>query len=638
MKTTEAPINTTEVPIKTTEVPIKTTQEPIKTTEEPIKTTEEPIKTTEEPIETTEEPIKTEQKFKTTATPEQTTEPQTKSTAVISTEPQVTHELTTHITMALTEILTTSYTEVCVPGHFWNGTSCDVCPEDQYSSYGSSCCTSCPEGTTSRPGSTSIDDCVEPIEECEDAALVSRKCVKWAEKGYCSAGEHISFMETECRKSCGFCLVFCEAGYGMNSRGKCQMCPVNTYSEYKNQECNPCPADTLSPKGSTDISACVERDRPCTNGYSNSWCEASVTLGRCRNKPRRMKSLCAKSCGFCDGDEDSAASQCSNLIADKTCSWWRSSGFCYDTQTEHLMTMLCGKTCGTCRSGYHPANCFDVERFAEDCPRWAASGYCTTQQFAVFMLSNCAKSCEACQFGVVTSVPPPVTTTATPPAQHCWISDVVMSLHNVVDRGALTSPEDCIERCKMNYLCKGVMVSPVSWMAWGSHDRECFLMGDDVISNMIGWTVATRSCFEPTPTTPTPEVMGCADSKKYAHDCPRWASTDSFCETGQFRDFMAENCRESCGFCGSFTGSEPCGDSMEHLESCNIWSTSGYCTEGRFKVWMSEYCPRSCGLCKDVSCYDVNYMCGRWSESGYCVQSNFIQYMRDSCPAACGFC
>ena len=501
-KTTEYGVTTTEHGVTTTEHGATTTEHGVTTTEHGVTTTEHGVTTTEHKA-TTEKPsaMNTEDDMTTESTeqPTELTTFVTSSDGINDSTQLTTHELTTQIslTMALTEILTTAYTEVCSPGQFGSGVSCIMCPEDHYSGYGSSTCTSCPDGTSSHAGSTSIDDCVESVDLCDDMSLLKRKCVKWAARGFCHSQDYISFMETECRKSCGFCMAFCQAGYSRNHRGKCKVCPVNTYSEYKNQECSPCPSDTASPKGSTDVSACV-KSIVCEDSYSTSWCRNSVSMGRCWRNRQEMEDLCFKSCGFCEKD---TTTQCSNILEEERCEWWKLSGFCYDSFTYHLMAKLCGKTCGTCQRYGGSADCFDAQKYARDCPSWAGAGYCNTDRFAVFMFNNCPLSCQYCRATFVTEnltksqqiISTPVNSKSN---DKCWINDSILSPTNVLEATYLKTPEDCIERCKSINNCKGVILSPNSWSTLTS-GRECYLMGEDSLTYMNGWTAARRSCFKP---------------------------------------------------------------------------------------------------------------------------------------------
>ena len=596
--------------------------------------------------------------------PETTEEVDSSTTSAPETKP-----LTTEPTTSVTEMLVTNPRIDCSPGQYLRGSECELCPEGTYSGHGARFCISCPDGTTSEAGSGSAEDCAE--DECRDSY---RDCRKWARNGFCVDGEHISFMENGCRRSCYFCEEHCEAGhYRDYESGYCLICPADTYSPYKSGRCERCPEGSSSSQGSTDVTDCV-REEPCEDTASD--CMLYVPFGYCNSRKNIMQIRCAKSCGFCSDEPD----DCEDKYEVEVCTKLRSRGYCYEPSFIDMMRDFCGKTCGTCREESSDKNedCTDGAEYAGDCPKWADWGYCEYgSKYAAFMHQSCRKSCssvvDTCgerreeeEEGTPTPTPGPTTagpttarpttkqttespttkmttesqgestTSATSMTTDCWKINTGISDNVILSQPEFTSYNDCIELCKSLDRCRGIMVSPEYWAY-----RECFVLGEEEMGDRYGWTAARRECFQP---NYRDEISGddesgdevCADTERYARECPGWS--DNYCTEGDYVDFMQEHCRDSCGLC------DPICDDIE--ANCAAWAAGGFCEAAQYRQWMSENCAGSCGVCDDdgednSSCSDYHVHvddCPYWASLGYCSEGSHVRFMRANCPRSCNTC
>ena len=609
--------------------------------------------TNSKPSPTTEPPTDPPTPESTVSHPKSTTEEVGSSTSsAIETDPLTT---ATGTTVTATEMLVTLVTDPkveCVPGQFWTGSECVLCPENTYSGHGAQFCISCPEGTSSEEGSDSSDDCEE--EKCQDSY---QDCAHWARTGYCVNGEYISFMENDCRKSCYFCEEHCDAGYYRDfETGHCLICPANTYSAYKSNRCEACPVGSSSAEGSTDVSNC-NREAACEDAATDQWCMTYVPHGFCETRRRSMEARCAKSCGFCSDEKEE---ECQDKYKFDVCQKLRTRGYCYEPEFIDMMRNYCGKTCGTCRDegAAVDINCVDEVEYADDCAQWADLGYCEYgSEYTAFMHQSCKKSCHSiiniCQNEDIeeekevstpttpsaTSKPTteadPSTTEQTSDTTDCWVVNTGISDNVILSQPEFTSYNECEELCKRISNCRGIMVSPAYWA-----DRQCFILGEDVVGERFAWTSAKRECFQP---GYEEEVEGgagqCSDSEEYERDCPTWASTH--CTQGEYVTFMEEHCRESCGLCPSTS----CTDVAEHASNCGVWSEKGYCDATSYREWMEENCAESCGLCEEgrvvSSCTDNEKHvedCRYWSQEGYCRSGQYVTFMRDNCALSCNAC
>jgi len=152
-----------------------------------------------------------------------------------------------------------------------------------------------------------------------------------------------------------------------------------------------------------------------------------------------------------------------------------------------------------------------------------------------------------------------------------------------------------------------------------------------------------ESCKVPKPTPPPPPTTvpppQCRDKKT---ECADWAK-NGYCK-GEYEQYMKENCCASCGKPPKpVTVPPPCinkhGD-----ERCNRWARDGLCKIGA--CFMTRECCRSCKFplppttvapeCKDK---EDSSTCEDWKNSKYCVKgSDYYDYMAENCAFTCSLC
>eukprot|EP00933_Yihiella_yeosuensis_P045778 TRINITY_DN4119_c5_g1_i1.p1 TRINITY_DN4119_c5_g1~~TRINITY_DN4119_c5_g1_i1.p1 ORF type:complete len:412 (+),score=41.64 TRINITY_DN4119_c5_g1_i1:215-1450(+) len=111
--------------------------------------------------------------------------------------------------------------------------------------------------------------------------------------------------------------------------------------------------------------------------------------------------------------------------------------------------------------------------------------------------------------------------------------------------------------------------------------------------------------------------------------CPRFDRT--YCSReSKYYDFMAKNCRATCGMC-------QCKDTNED-EKCDDYARRGYCPHGtkgneENRQFMREQCSKSCGLCgpTDFNCQD--------KKGKDCSRSGCQTFWElHDCPRTCNTC
>ena len=147
---------------------------------------------------------------------------------------------------------------------------------------------------------TALRSCFEPHgrdeeAECEDAASYEVDCTSWAALGYCSGDQYSSFMQDNCRGSCGACVCKNTANYETD-------CP--TWAQLGH----------------------------CTAASYSEW----------------MRDNCADSCGLCEGDRE----ECQD-VGDHAaqCPYWAQENYCTRGAHVQFMKMNCPASCGKCSGG-----------------------------------------------------------------------------------------------------------------------------------------------------------------------------------------------------------------------------------------------------------------------------------------------
>ena len=72
------------------------------------------------------------------------------------------------------------------------------------------------------------------------------------------------------------------------------------------------------------------------------------------------------------------------------------------------------------------------------------------------------------------------------------------------------------------------------------------------------------------------------------------------------------------------------------MSSCSGWKD--YC-EGQYKDYMAKNCKKTCGYCQaGGGCQNLKENCGKWAAAGYCENSGTKDFLQKNCPKSCKFC
>ena len=194
---------------------------------------------------------------------------------------------------------------------------------------------------------------------CRDSAEQASECKGWADQGYCTEGEWVDWMKTNCKKSCKSC------------------------EGDKEEKCK-------DKKG-----GCEDKKEQCKDKKKS--CSKKKKKGQCSSKKSKkkswMKKNCPKSCGFCDeserddnkdNDKDKDNKSCTDNH--ENCQYWKTKGYCTSDEWGEYMSKTC---CKTCKDG-GGSRCTDDH---ENCSSWANAGYCSGEH-QEYMTKNCCKSCK----------------------------------------------------------------------------------------------------------------------------------------------------------------------------------------------------------------------------------------------------
>eukprot|EP00795_Rhopilema_esculentum_P010344 gene10344-19041_t len=130
---------------------------------------------------------------------------------------------------------------------------------------------------------------------------------------------------------------------------------------------------------------------------------------------------------------------------------------------------------------------------------------------------------------------------------------------------------------------------------------------------------ATTRAPATTQSPATTSSSGCKDN--YISSCPVWGR-NGLCTNDRYKSWMARNCKQTCGLCGTATTAAPtqppttaaCATTAppttastappttapackDKYGNCGTWKRAGYCTNKRYKTWMGRNCMKSCGKC-----------------------------------------
>ncbi|KOO33886.1 blastula protease 10 [Chrysochromulina tobinii] len=152
------------------------------------------------------------------------------------------------------------------------------------------------------------------------------------------------------------------------------------------------------------------------------------------------------------------------------------------------------------------------------------------------------------------------------------------------------------------------------------------------------------------------EMGDCKSNRRYMHEnckrscglcgscfdnattCALWKANGE-CETNAA--YMRTACAFSCGFCDGVAGggtadadAAPC---VDDLSDCLLWAASGECKSN--EEYMGAHCRRACGKCGTGECEDdkdKKAHCALWASQGECIQN--ARFMSKTCRRSCGLC
>lgn len=247
---------------------------------------------------------------------------------------------------------------------------------------------------------------------------------------------------------------------------------------------------------------------------------------------------------------------------------------------NQVFKMNCARGTGGGGGGGGGSGCVDKQT---NCQYWKGENYCTSTQWGSYMTENCPKSCGKC----ATTTTAATTTTTT-----------------VITGGSCVDKKDnCGYWHGQNFCTEG------EWISW---------MADNCPKTCGKCPVTTTTeLLTPPPLTTTTEgvtTKACEDTKE---NCNYWQE-EGYCETGDWKEWMAEHCPKSCKKCGAVvtpppiittttpqtttttpaptttSTSKPC---IDQHTNCNYWLSEGYCSSDEWGNWMAENCAKSCKKC-----------------------------------------
>lgn len=250
----------------------------------------------------------------------------------------------------------------------------------------------------SAPSNSAEDEPIAWYEPQEDEQFEDKgkcvdnfsKCQVFVENKQCYEQKYRRWMQSKCRKTCGFCEESCwESKYGC--------CP-----DFKTNADGP-------GKAGCGVKLCVDL-RDC-EGIKKEQCD-SPDIGSA--KKVWFENNCAYTCRRCKAPNPKA--ECETRQAIYGCCWngqeatgWNGQGClpCEDVypracqlfsacdspfyNVRSFLDINCPKTCGRCGS------CIDKQKTAK-CEQWERQGLCTSpESWKTYMEEQCAKTCRFCE-------------------------------------------------------------------------------------------------------------------------------------------------------------------------------------------------------------------------------------------------
>ncbi|EFO89011.1 hypothetical protein CRE_06684 [Caenorhabditis remanei] len=220
-----------------------------------------------------------------------------------------------------------------------------------------------------------------------------------------------------------------------------------------------------------------------------------------------------------------------------------------------------------------------------ECLGWRT--YCDNIFYKNFMTENCPQTCGFCNTATmrpeVSSTIRPGMTTTRP-----WTN-------NCTDKLATGGFNECLgwrSYCN-NMFYKEFMTHNCA--------QTCGLcastMRPGVTSTLHPGMTTTRPWTSPNNCTDRPNANG-------INACPGWRA---YCNNLFYKDFMTDNCPQTCGFCIPSTGSYPTlrpgmsstirpGSCIDSRSDCAF--NRNLCNNNSFREQMRIQCPRTCGFCQ----------------------------------------
>merc|ERR1719477_538008 len=273
------------------------------------------------------------------------------------------------------------------------------------------------------------------------------------------------------------------------------------------------------------------------------------------------------------------------------CGYWKDQGHCTGGEWGEYMAENCPKSCGKCDkvtttteivtpppitiTKPNPVDCKDLK---DNCAYWKGEGHCDSEEWGQWMAENCPVSCDKCATVKPTTTeivtPPPITTTKPDPV-NC---------------------EDTKDNCNY-WLGEGYCTSE-EWGEWMAENcpKSC---------NKCDKVTTTTEIVTPLPITTT-KPSECKDLKD---NCAYWEG-EGHCDSDEWGQYMTENCPVSCKKCGTVTKTTTTpvattttipSECVDVEKDCYAYLNKGYCTTGDYVDWMAENCAKSCDKCGVVT-------------------------------------
>lgn len=215
------------------------------------------------------------------------------------------------------------------------------------------------------------------------------------------------------------------------------------------------------------------------------------------------------------------------------------------------------------------------------CPGWAAAGYCAAGAYAAYMADNCKASCNFCDSGEGADGTGPTKVEGTTKTTTTACSDA----ESTANCAAWKAQGKCNSNADGTFMYE-----------------QCRKTCDQCNGQGITTTDSTI----------------CVD---LSGSCSGWLNA-GYCDAdSQYHDYMAKNCKYSCGMCGGGGGGGTDETTKTTATTTTATATSTLTT-----------------TTKPLLCEDDHPNCGFWGNEGFCTQKLFEAYMHAVCRRTCDTC